>query len=250
MPKKSNIWEFFERTYANHAKCKECEKELVLKSGTTSCFLNHLNGQHMQAFLAYERLNDQQNVLPRGHVLDNDSADDEFIISAKRARVVTPAGSYSQTSKSSASAYPRVLKTPKIPKAQNHPLVAMPCPKDHINNVKLVTEETKWVNTDNLPFSMVDSEVFLSIIKQPTKGKYNPVSSRSLSRTRIPQLYQFISDHAKKIVDEEKLNLDGMTFTTDIWTSATIVAFQSLTFHFITSQFKIKRLLVKLETFL
>ena len=122
----------------------------------------------------------------------------------------------------------------------------MPWPKDHINNAKLVT---KWVITNNLPFSMVDSEAFLSIMKQATKGKYNPVSSRSLSRTRIPQLYQFISDHVKKIVDEEKLNLDGVAFTTDIWTSATNVAFQPLTFHFITSQFKIKRLLVKLESF-
>ena len=96
---------------------------------------------------------------------------------------------------------------------------------------------------------MVDSEAFLLIMKQATKGKYNPISSRSLSRTRIPQLNQFISDHVKKIVDEENLNLGGVAFTTDIWTSATNVAFQSLTFHFITGQFKIKRLLVKLESF-
>ena len=93
------------------------------------------------------------------------------------------------------------------------------------------------------------SKVFLSIMKQATKGKYNPVSSRSLSCNRIPQLYQFISDHVKKIVNEEKLNLDGVAFTTDIWTSVTNEAFQSQTFHFITSQFKIKRLLVKLESF-
>ena len=53
----------------------------------------------------------------------------------------------------------------------------------------------------------------------------------------------------KKIVDEEKLNLDGVAFTTDIWTSVTNVAFQPLTFHFTTGQFKIKRLLVKLESF-
>ena len=150
MPKKSNIWDFFERTDAKHAKCNECEKELVSKSGTTSCLLNHLKRQHTQAFLAYERLNDQQNVLPRGYVSDNDSADDEFISSAKRARVVAAAGSYLQTSISSASAYPRVPKTPKTPKAQNHPRAAMPWPKDHINNVKLVTEVTKWVITDNL----------------------------------------------------------------------------------------------------
>ena len=121
----------------------------------------------------------------------------------------------------------------------------MPWPKDHINNVKLVTEVTKWVITNNLPISMVDSEAFLLIMKQATKRKYNPVFSRVLSRTRIPQLYQFISDHVKKIVDEEKLNLDGVAFTTDIWTSATNVAFQSLTFHFITKQIKIKRLLVQ-----
>ena len=198
--------------------------------------------------MAYERLNDQQNVLPRGHVSDNNSAYDKFISSAKRSRVVAAAGLYSQTSISSASAYPQVPKTPKTPKAQNNPCAAMPWPKDHINNFKLVTEETKWVITDNLPFSMVDSKAFLSIMKQATKGKYNPVSSRSLSRTQIPQLYQFISEHAMKIVDEEKLNLDGVAFTTDIWTSATNVAFQSLTFHFITSQFKIKHLL-KLVSF-
>ena len=103
----------------------------------------------------------------------------------------------------------------------------MPWPKDHISNVKLVTEVTKWVITDNFPFSMVDSEAFLSILKQATKGKYNPVSSRSLSRNRISQLYQFISDHVKKIVDEKSLNLDGVAFTIDFWTSATNVAFQS-----------------------
>ena len=40
-----------------------------------------------------------------------------------------------------------------------------------------------------------------------------------------------------------------MIFTTDIWTSATNVTFQPLTLHFITIQFKIKRLLVKLESF-
>ena len=50
----------------------------------------------------------------------------------------------------------------------------------------------------------------------------------------------------KKIVGEEKLSLDDVAFTTDIWTSDTNIPFQPLTFHFITSQFKIKRLLVKL----
>ena len=99
----------------------------------------------------------------------------------------------------------------------------------------LVTEVTKWVITDNLPFSMVESKAFHSIMKQATKGKYNPFSSGSLSHTRIPQLYQFISDHEKKIVDEKKLNLDGVVITTDLWTSATNVTFQSPTFHFITS---------------
>ena len=127
MPKMSNIWEFFERTDANHAKCNECEKELVSKSNNTPYLLNHLKRQHTQDFLAYERLNDQQNVLPRGHNSDNDSSDDEFISSAKRARVVAVAGSYSQPSISSASGYPRIPKTPKTPKAQNQPHAEMPC---------------------------------------------------------------------------------------------------------------------------
>ena len=40
--------------------------------------------------------------------------------------------------------------------------------KGSFNNVKLVTEVTKWVITDNLPFSMVNSKAFLSIIKRIT----------------------------------------------------------------------------------
>ena len=175
--------------------------------------------------MAYERLNDQQNVLSGSYVSDNNSSDNELISSAKTARVVFATGSYSQPSTSSASAYPRVPKTPKTPKAPSKPRAAIPWLKDHIENIKSVTEVTKWVITDNLPFSMVDSEAFLSIMKKATKGKCNPVSSRSLSRTRIPQLYQFISDHMKKTVDEQKINFDGVAFTTDIWTSTTNVAF-------------------------
>ena len=34
MSKKSNIWEYFERTDGNHVKRNECDKELVSKSGT------------------------------------------------------------------------------------------------------------------------------------------------------------------------------------------------------------------------
>ena len=124
MSKKSSIWKLLERTDANHAKCNECDKELVSKSGTTSCLLNHLKEQHTQAFLAYERLNDQQNVLPRQNISDNDSSDDEFISSAKRARVVATTGLYLQPSTSSASAYPRVPKTPKISKAPSQSCAA------------------------------------------------------------------------------------------------------------------------------
>ena len=172
MSKKSNIWEFFERTDANHAKCNECNKELVSKSGTKFCLLNHFKGQHTQPFLAYEKLNDRQNVLPRGHVSDNYSSDHEFISSAKRARVVATSGSYPQLLHHLPLL---ILEYQKLQKHRMSPYAAKPLPKDHIENVKLVTEVTKWVITDNLPFSMVDSKAFLSIMKQETKGKHNPV---------------------------------------------------------------------------
>ena len=131
-------------------------KEVVSKSGTAFCLLNHIKGQHTQPFLAYERLNDQQNVLPRGHVSDNDSSDDEFISSAKRTELLPFLGHIS-TFYIICLCLPRIPKTPKTPKAPSYcNAMAM----DYIANIKLVTDVTKSAITDNLPFSMVDSKAF------------------------------------------------------------------------------------------
>jgi len=49
--------------------------------------------------------------------------------------------------------------------------------------------------------------------------------------------------------DKVKDGLDGISFTTDIWTSANQLAFQSLTCHYIDTKFNLVWFLVRLESF-
>ena len=213
MPKKSMIWDFFTKTDDSHAKCNECGAILVSKNGSTSGIGNHLK-RHPQSLIEFEQRTDSQAVLnSNGAKRHNDSEsdnDEDFIHCRKRARLVMTPGSSILPHRST-----NTQKTPKTPKTAR---VVSQWPKDHPENVQIVTEITKWIIREQLSFKIVDSEGFRTILSLTTKGKYNPISSTSLSRLRIPKLHQFVQD-------------------------------QSLTLHFINNRFELKRLLVKLDYF-
>ncbi|XP_065674180.1 zinc finger BED domain-containing protein 4-like [Hydra vulgaris] len=245
MPKKSMIWDFFTKTDDSHAKCNECGAILVSKNGSTSGIGNHLK-RHPQSLIEFEQRTDSQAVLnSNGAKRHNDSEsdnDEDFIHCRKRARLVMTPGSSILPHRST-----NTQKTPKTPRTAR---VVSQWPKDHPENVQIVTEITKWIKREQLSFKIVDSEGFRTILSLLTKGKYNPISSTSLSRLRIPKLYQFVQDHISKIVNDERPYLDGAAFTTDIWTTQyNNLSFQSLTLHFINNRFELKRLLVKLDYF-
>ncbi|XP_047140983.1 uncharacterized protein LOC101235945 [Hydra vulgaris] len=113
------------------------------------------------------------------------------------------------------------------------------------------SSETNFISTPKRARLVASPESYSQFLTSSAsnKGKENPVSSKSLSQDRIPKLYKFISDHVNKIIDSEKIDLDGCAYITDIWTSCNDLAFQLLTLHFTTKCFQLKQLLVKLDSF-
>ena len=77
-----------------------------------------------------------------------------------------------------------------------------------------------------------------------TKGRYNPISAQAMSRSLIPKIYAVTSDRLKKMFDIDKQTMDEIGFTSDIWTSRSNIAFQSLTCHCINKDFELKRFLL------
>ncbi|XP_065672124.1 uncharacterized protein LOC136089951 [Hydra vulgaris] len=203
MPKKSMIWDFFTKTDDSHAKCNECGAILVSKNGSTSGIGNHLK-RHPQSLIEFEQRTDSQAVLnSNGAKRHNDSEsdnDEDFIHCRKRARLVMTPGSSILPHRST-----NTQKTPKTPRTAR---VVSQWPKDHPENVQIVTEITKWIIREQLSFKIVDSEGFRTILSLTTKGKYNPISSTSLSRLRIPKLYQFVQDLISKILKRLLVKLD------------------------------------------
>ncbi|XP_065665701.1 uncharacterized protein LOC136087123 [Hydra vulgaris] len=206
MPKKSMIWDFFTKTDDSHAKCNECGAILVSKNGSTSGIGNHLK-RHPQSLIEFEQRTDSQAVLnSNGAKRHNDSEsdnDEDFIHCRKRARLVMTSGSSILPHRST-----NTQKTPKTPRTAR---VVSQWPKDHPENVQIVTEITKWIIREQLSFKI---------------------------------------DHISNFVNDERPYLDGAAFTTDIWTTQyNNLSFQSLTLHFINNRFELKRLLVKLDYF-
>ena len=101
-----------------------------------------------------------------------------------------------------------------------------------------------------LPFDVVDTDDFKHFVKVCTKGQYKPISSRTVSRTKIPDLYNAINSAVDKIFNEDKCHLDGISFTSDLWTNKTTnAAYIAMTAHYINSDFQIKSFLVTLQHF-
>ena len=86
-------------------------------------------------------------------------------------------------------------------------------------------------------------------MRQATKGQYNPVSARQISRKYIPRLHAFMKKKVVTIINNDKPDIDGIGFTSDIWTSKTNASFQSLTLHYIDKHFVMKRFMLRLEAF-
>ncbi len=66
--------------------------------------------------------------------------------------------------------------------------------------------------------------------------RYEPPSRKYFSNIAIPKMYEELKD----TVTDELKNVDHYSCTSDLWSSAKIEAYISLTVHFITDEWKFK----------
>lgn len=239
MGKHSLVWNFFDKEGPKLGKCNTCGKIVKLTDFSTTPLRSHLRNHHLVVFMELTKLENSRRTALLSDSSDDDDDDPQPGPSRDRGRgdpAGTPKGRKRPAAPLSAS------KAAKIPKRAEWP-------KDHPRNERLVTEITKLIVERDLPFSLVDSPQFIRAFKEASDGQYNPVSRHTFSRSLVPKMYKFMRGKVSSIIEKDKLNLDGVSFTTDIWTSDNNQAFQSLTCHYIDKRFNMKRFLVRLEAF-
>ena len=237
MGKRSLIWNYFIKIDESEAKCSECDKVLKTNFFSTTALIRHLRSLHPRLYMDYERENTESLSL-----LINDPSDDDSDIENPQP---SPSRGRGTPARKRPSSTPAGAPSPKVPKLGMRPQ----WPVDHFENVRLVTEVTRFVVESDQSFRIVDHPSFLRMMRQATKGQFNPVSARQVSRKYFPRLYAFMKKKVFTLINQDKPDMDGVGFTSDIWTSKTNASFQSLTLHYIDKHFAMKRFMLRLESF-
>ena len=275
MGKRSLVWKFFTAKPGSRTvvTCNKCGSELKIVGFSTTGMRSHLTAlhpelriklEHMENIVAVAKADSSSSVEAEPQVVLGGSSSgsqpvagpsglqrtrkrlynaSEDIFDSDDEFVETQTPSRSSKKPRSSQAGPSAPTKPY--KSKTH----VEWPPEHPDNVNLVNHITKWVVVTNQPFRVVDHPVFIDMMKAATYGRYCPINRKSLSSTRIPRLYNFVKGKIDEIIATDKVALDGVAFTTDIWTSKNNSPFQSLTLHYIDRKFVLKRFLVKMESF-
>lgn len=100
---------------------------------------------------------------------------------------------------------------------------------------------TEMVALDLQPYSFVEDRGFKALMNEAVPG-YNLPSRTKLSRVLVPRLYD--DTRARVKAELRKAFEDGtstLAFTSDIWSSRANESFISLTCHFVTVRFEMKK---------
>ena len=248
----SKVWQYFTQGEGRKATCKLCpEGQGVLSRGNrgqTTSLRNHLRSKHNREYTLMMRSEDER--APLAALLNSSTEDERVDVDEAGPSGHGTDGAYrtpksSRKRKASGEVESGAPKTPKTPRLTKRP----EWERDHVEQVRLVTMITRWICETSQPFAVVESESFVRMLKHATHGQYKPLCAKTFSTKRIPALFEFVKGVVNGFIDRDLQGVDGVGFTSDIWTSDTNAAFMSLTLHYIDSQFKLKRVLVRLIAF-
>ena len=98
-----------------------------------------------------------------------------------------------------------------------------------------------YIASDGRPLCTVESPMFIRMLKAFDK-RFNLPSRRTLTDTHIPAKYIAKRTSIQKLLDENKSTfLPMFSFTTDLWSSATLDPYMSLTVHYIDEAMTMKQ---------
>ena len=97
-----------------------------------------------------------------------------------------------------------------------------------------------YIVSDGRPLSTVESKAFLDMLAA-FDNRYKLPSRRTVSDEHIPQMYMKIKSDIQSAISENKHDAPRFSFTTDLWSSATMEPYISLTIHFVNSEMSLKK---------
>lgn len=145
--------------------------------------------------------------------------------------------------KKSAGSAPSV-KQPKIADALDR---RKPLPVSRLNSLNRKVAEL--VALDYQPLSIVEDRGFIALMKEAVPN-YELPSRTTVSRTLVPRVYD---DTRKRVESELRAAMNdelcSFAFTSDMWTSRANDSYISLTCHFLTSDYTMKRYVLNVRHF-
>jgi hypothetical protein len=103
-------------------------------------------------------------------------------------------------------------------------------------------EIMKLLAACNLPYSLVDHPGFKEFV-QFADPKVTVKSSGTFRRRKCQLLHKSVKKAVDDVLEKDLPEVNGVAFTTDGWTSRQNDPFQSLTLHYVSKNFELKRCL-------
>jgi hypothetical protein len=101
-------------------------------------------------------------------------------------------------------------------------------------------EIMKLLAACNLPYSLVDHPGFKQFVEFADL-KATVKHSATFRRRKCPLLHQSVKQSVEEVLAKDLPEVNGVAFTTDGWTSRQNDPYQSLTLHYVSKDWELKR---------
>lgn len=217
-PRKQRVlWDYFKKEVVtfrdgstdrtkNSAKCNICSASLQTPDSTPEPLKKHLKAHHPLQYA--EWLKKQEDA-------------EKVTLEAKKAAT--------EVEKT-------VFKTPSIESYMKR----TPYPINGPKQERLDLELAMMVVMCNLPFQICDNPWFKRY-SNALDPKFTVKSRTTIGNKKVRILFNNVMEAVKKHLDADLKDVTGMGLTTDTWQSRANESFQSLTIHYISKNFDLKR---------
>ena len=205
---KSNVWACFDSKVEmvkddntgvfvrkKTAQCKFCSVEISCPRGNTSNLWSHVEKKHKSEYVKHASEQIQKTRIGRSFKA------------------------------------PTVGKQPTITSALMAATPYSTQSREHKERIEAVLD---YVVSDGRPLSTVERPKFVKMLKV-FDNRFTLPSRRTITETNIPDMYMRLRCKIQQLVLDNKHDILPMfSFTTDLWSSATLEPYMSLTIHYLT----------------
>lgn len=224
----SSIWAYFTKSVGaddkTKAVCKHCPKSFLMCKGSTSGIRYHLKTDHPACFAQLLRRGTAQKRRRIEEREELDAAEEE----AEVLTHVTPQKRSRGDADFSSS----------MPEAGLDRYRKFAC--GDRRQLAFDMSVTQYIVTSALPFKHVETEAFRTLMSK-VQPRANVKSATTFTRSKLPRLHASMRQDLEKVLADDLSDCPGVGFSTDLWTSRAGDPFLSLTIHYLSKEWNLKR---------